>query len=207
LDEKNRAERFKFDIHRKRFIASHGFVRAVLAKYLSVKANEIEYFKGEQGKPFLSDSNQNKLQFNLSHTQDVAILAVTKSAAVGIDIEHKDRKTDWKGICKRFFTEPEQQALFSLPDKHQRNTFFDLWTRKEAYMKVLGTGLSLSPTDFTLTVFPEKPALIQHHSTKFAPLEQLAFSSIDLPESFSAYSATLAIASTIVTNSQFYQFS
>jgi len=207
LDEKNRAERFKFDIHRKRFIASHGFVRAVLAKYLSVKANEIEYFIGEQGKPFLSDSNQNKLQFNLSHTQDVAILAVTKSAAVGIDIEHKDRKTDWKGICKRFFTEPEQQALFSLPDKQQRNTFFDLWTRKEAYMKVLGTGLSLSPTDFTLTVFPEKPALIQHHSTKFAPLEQLAFSSIDLPESFSAYSATLAIASTIVTNSQFYQFS
>lgn len=194
-EETSRAQRFKFDIHRNRFIASHGFVRSVLSNYLNIPPNEIEYLKGEQGKPYLADSHQSNLQFNLSHTQDVAILAITKTVAVGIDVEHNDRKTDWQGICKRFFTEPEQKALFSLPDEQQGNAFFDLWTRKEAYMKVLGTGLSLSPTEFTLTVFPEKPALIQHHSTQFAPLKQLDFMHIDLPEQLETYSATLAVAS------------
>ena len=169
-------------------------MRSVLAHYLSIDAQEINYDKGEQGKPFLSDSNTTQLQFNLSHTQDVAILAITKSNEVGIDIEHNDRKTDWKGIVKRFFTEPEQEALFSLPEIQQANAFFDLWTRKEAYMKVLGTGLSLSPTEFTLTVLPQEPALIKHHSTKFQPLEQLNFASIELPESLNSYSATLAVA-------------
>jgi 4'-phosphopantetheinyl transferase len=212
MEEKTRAERFKFDIHRNRFIASHGFVRLVLAKYLNIDANEIEYIKGEKGKPYLSDSldcNNNGLQFNLSHTQDIAILAVTKNSEVGIDIEHNDRKTDWKGICKRFFTMPEQDALFSLDKEQQEIAFFDLWTRKEAYMKVLGTGLSLSPTEFTLTVFPEKPALIQHHSTKFTSLEHVEFISIDLPESLDAYSVTLAVASTLSSKKascHLYQF-
>ena len=194
-EEKSRAQRFKFDIHRNRFIVSHGFVRTVLANYLTIEANEINYLKGEQGKPYLANPNPNNLQFNLSHTKDVALLAVTKKVAVGIDIEHNDRKTDWKGICQRFFTEPEQKALFSLAEGQQGNAFFDLWTRKEAYMKVLGTGLSLSPTEFTLTVFPEKPALVEHHSTKFAPLKQVAFQHIDLPDKLESHSATLAVAS------------
>ncbi|MCP3849133.1 MAG: 4'-phosphopantetheinyl transferase superfamily protein [Gammaproteobacteria bacterium] len=170
-------------------------MRTVLARYVGIKADEIEYEKGEQGKPFISILNPEKIQFNLSHTQDIAILAITKKYEVGIDIEHNDRKTDWKGICKRFFTEPEQQALFSLPEAQQSNAFFDLWTRKEAYMKVLGTGLSLSPTEFTLTVIPEKPALVAHHSSKFTPLKQVEFCQLELPEQFDSYHATLAIAS------------
>ncbi len=196
-EEKSRAERFKFAIHRNRFIVSHGFVRNLLAKYLNVKPEDIEYAKGEQGKPCIFSNNLVDLQFNLSHTQDIAILAVTRHAAVGIDIEFNDRKTDWQGICKRFFNISEQEALFSLPEAQQANAFFDLWTRKEAYMKVLGTGLSLSPLDFTLSVFPENPALISHHSTKFASLKEVEFRSVNLPESLSCYNATLALAAKI----------
>ncbi len=196
-EEKSRAERFKFDIHRNRFIVSHGFVRTVLAKYLNVKPEDIEYTKGEQGKPCISSNNSVDLQFNLSHTEDIAILAVTRDAAVGIDIEFNERKTDWQGICKRFFNISEQKALFSLPDAQQANAFFDLWTRKEAYMKVLGTGLSLSPLDFTLSVFPDKPVLIGHHSTKFASLKEVEFRPVNLPESLSSYNATLALAAKI----------
>ena len=187
-------------------------MRTVLARYLNIEASEIEYLKGEKGKPCLADSsyyNLNGLQFNLSHTQELAILAVTKNAQVGIDIEYNNRKTDWKGICKRFFTVPEQQALFSLAAEQQEIAFFDLWTRKEAYMKVLGTGLSLSPTEFTLTVFPQKPALIQHHSTKIASLEDVEFTSIDLPQELNKYCATLAVAVTLTakkSNCRFYQF-
>jgi 4'-phosphopantetheinyl transferase len=204
-DEITRARRFKFDIHRNRFIARHGFLRTVLASYLNIQAKEIEYLKGEQGKPYLSASNFTGLQFNLSHTQDIAILAVTKNNEVGIDIEYNDRKTDWEGICKRFFTIFEQDVLFSLAKEQQEIAFFELWTRKEAYMKVLGTGLSLSPTEFTLTVFPEKPALIQHHSTKFAPLEYVEFTSLEIPELIGSCSATLAVAAEN-SSCQFYQF-
>lgn len=207
-EEKSRAERFKFELHRNRFIASHGFMRKVLARYLNIEADKIEYLNGEKGKPCLADSsyyNLNGLQFNLSHTQDLAILAVTKNAALGIDIEYNNRKTDWKGICKRFFTVPEQQALFSLAEEQQEIAFFDLWTRKEAYMKVLGTGLSLSPTEFTLTVLPQQPALIQHHSKKITPLKYVEFATIDLPEQLNNYCATLATTAEIF-NCNYFQF-
>ena len=195
-EEKARAERFKFDIHRNRFIISHGFMRAVLAKYLKIEPYDIQYQQGDKGKPCL-ENETHTLKFNLSHTQDVAILAVTKDAEVGVDIEYIDRKTDWQGICQRFFTEPEQQALFALDQAQQERSFFELWTRKEAYMKLLGTGLSLSPTKFTLTVPPQRPALVKHHSTKYQSCQQTEFVSITLPDTLARYCATLAVASSI----------
>jgi 4'-phosphopantetheinyl transferase len=209
-EEQSRAARFKFAIHRNRFITSHGFMRTILAKYLQIKPQQIEYKKGEQGKPSLAHPQTITLQFNLSHTEDLAILAISKESAIGIDIEHNDRKTDWQGICKRFFTTSEQDALSTLPDEQQGKAFFDLWTRKEAYMKVLGTGLSLSPTEFTLSVYPQNPILIQHHSSKFPALKDVQFMTIDLAENLDKalenYSATLAVAGEKFSH-QLYQFS
>lgn len=208
-EEKIRAERFKFAIHRSRFIASHGFVRTVLANYLKIEPDTIEYKKGEHGKPYLAETNlsdNHNLQFNLSHTEDVALLAITQGVEVGVDIECSERKTDWQGIVQRFFTESEQKVLFALPEDQQKAAFFELWTRKEAYMKVLGTGLSLAPTKFSLTVPPEKPALIKHHSTKYSALEQVEFKTIEMPESFNNYCASLAVATTTLS-CRFYQFS
>jgi 4'-phosphopantetheinyl transferase len=195
-DEMARAGRFKFAIHRNRFIRSHGFMRSVLARYLHIPQVAIEYYKGEQGKPYLSN---NALQFNLSHSENLAILAVTHKAAVGIDIEYNHRTTDWQGISQRFFTTSEQEALFSLSIEQQERAFFDLWTRKEAYMKVLGTGLFLSPTEFSLSVYPHKAQLICHHSTKFSALEYVEFASIQLTpvELNNDYHATLALSESI----------
>lgn len=208
-EEKARAERFKFAVHRSRFIASHGFIRKVLGRYLKIEAAVIEYGKGEQGKPYLADmsaAKHNKVQFNLSHTEDIALLAISPEAAVGIDIECSERKTDWQGIVKRFFTEAEQKELFALPDSQQKAAFFELWTRKEAYMKVLGTGLSLAPTAFSLTVPPQKPALIEHISTRYPALEQLSFSRIKLPSQFNTYHASMAVAAGI-SPYRLFQFS
>ena len=146
------------------------------------------------------------IQFNLSHTQQVALLAVTLDKDVGIDIEHIDRKTDWKGICQRFFTKPEQEALFSLAESQQELAFYTLWTRKEAYMKVLGTGLSLSPTEFTLTVPPESPALVEHHSQKIEACNTVQFIDVLLPDTFDHYCATLASSSEIKSH-RFFRFS
>ncbi|MCN4143575.1 MAG: 4'-phosphopantetheinyl transferase superfamily protein [Thiohalomonas sp.] len=208
-EEKARVERFKFAIHRSRFIASHGFVRTILANYLKIEADAIEFKKGEQGKPYLAvtnSSDNHNLQFNLSHTEDVALLAITQGVEIGIDIECSERKTNWKGIVQRFFTESEQKVLFALSEEQQKAAFFELWTRKEAYMKVLGTGLSLAPTKFSLTVPPEKPALIKHDSTKYPALEQVEFKTIEMPQSFNNYCASLAVATTTLS-CRFYLFS
>ena len=198
-EEQARAQRFKFDIHRNRFIISHGFKRSVLAKYLAVEPASIQYQLSEKGKPSLleAENKSQDLKFNLSHTQDISLLAVSRNIELGIDVEYKDRKTDWQGVCQRFFTEPEQEILFSLTKEDQKSAFFQLWTRKEAYMKVLGSGLSLPPTGFTLTVPPQPPALIQHHSTKVQASMQVEFSDINLPDTLSDYCATLAVESAV----------
>ncbi len=199
-EEKVRAKRFKFALHRSRFIASHGFTRSVLAHYLKQYETDISYKKGDYGKPYLADIKHHNLYFNLSHTDDIALLAITQGIEVGVDIESNERKTDWQNIVKRFFTLSEQKALFLLPEVKQRNAFFQLWTRKEAYMKVLGTGLALAPTQFSLTVPPESPALIKHHSSQYPALENVCFNSINMPKKFNHYYASVAVASQTATH-------
>jgi len=205
-EEKSRAKRFKFALHRSRFIASHGFVRCILGNYLKIDKQLINYKKGTYGKPCLAVKKCYNLQFNLSHTEDIALLVVSRGVELGIDIECNTRKTDWQAIVKRFFTPSEQQALFCLPEDQQKAAFFQLWTRKEAYMKVLGTGLSLAPTEFSLTVPPAKPALVKHHSNKYPPLQWVSFSTITMLQPFNNYCATLAIAAKSC-NYQLYLFS
>jgi len=204
-DEKQRAERYKFTEHKNHFIIFHGFMREVLARYLKIKPSDIEYTNGEKGKPYLSSQLNSSIQFNLSHTKDIALLAISRDGDVGVDIEHLDRKTDWRGIVKRFFTEQEQIKLFALPKKYQRLAFFELWTRKEAYMKVLGTGLSLSPTEFSMSIPPQKPTLIKHHSEKYRSEKQIVFKNIELPAEFDHYCATIA-ADFPTNNINYYQF-
>lgn len=199
VEEQARAQRFKLEIHRNRFIMSHGFKRSVLAKYLSIEPAHIQFQSGEKGKPSLIavDDDQQDIKFNLSHTQDITLLALSRDTELGIDIEYMDRKTEWAEICQRFFTDPEQQALFKLDKEKQKSAFYQLWTRKEAYMKVLGSGLSLPPTAFTLTVPPQFPALIKHHSEKYLPTKQIEFIDIELPETLNDYRATLAAEDSI----------
>lgn len=206
-EEQTRAQRFKFDIHRERFIISHGFQRSVLAKYLNIAPICIQYQLGDKGKPSLLEAScdSQALTFNLSHTEDLTLLAITRNREVGIDVEHMHRKTDWQSISQRFFTKPEQQALFVLEKEHQKDAFFQLWTRKEAYMKVLGSGLSLPPTAFTLTVPPQPPELIQHHSTTIPATMSVEFIDIELPGCLSDYCATLAAESSIC-EVHFYQY-
>lgn len=159
--EKQRSEQFKFYKHRKAFIASHGFLHTVLSYYTQTAADEIEFSYGPQGKPSIIEAqNPTQLTFNLSHSHNLAILAICKQHAVGIDIESSQRENDWCGISKRFFTASEQQKLFSLPENQQQDAFFQIWTRKEAHMKVTGQGLSLSPTQFEVSVPPEPAAFI-----------------------------------------------
>ena len=200
--EKERSERFKFFKHRKLFIASHGFLHSVLAYYIDTPAGDIQFTQGDNGKPFLIESqNQNNIQFNMSHSNNMAILAICKNHQLGIDIEYKDRKADWLGISKRFFTQNEQDALFALPEAQQKDAFYQVWTRKEAHMKVTGEGLRLSPSQFEVSVPPQTAQFIGNQKTP--DMNAYKMQDIQLPEMYKDYYACLSAAFDFEKLSQF----
>jgi len=189
--EKERSERFKHYKPRKNYIASHGFLHTVLSYYVNTPANEITFSLGEQGKPSIIDEqNSENIQFNLSHSGNLAILAVCKNHQLGVDIEHTDRKADWGGIARRFFTEDEQGKFFQLNENMQEDAFYKVWTRKEAHMKVTGKGLSLSPTQFEISIPPEPAAFIRNLKAEDNNLYKMQ--DIDLPDIYNDYHASLS---------------
>lgn len=193
-EEKERSERFVHFMHRKRFIASHGFLRSVLARYLNIEPENIEYDKTANNKPILKASaHADGVHFNLSHSNHLAMLAVSRNLAVGMDVEHMDRKHQWEKLIRRFFTEPEQQAIFSLPQAQQEQAFFQVWTRKEAHMKVTGEGLHLAPTQFTVSVPPHPAQLIELVNDAAADVSRWHMHDIVLPDSARAYCACLSV--------------
>jgi len=189
--EKERSERFKFYKHRKLFIASHGFLHTALSFYIDTPASEILFSQGEQGKPFIiSEQNTDNIQFNLSHSNNLAILAICKNQQVGVDVEYKDKKANWQGIIKRFYTQNEQDAILKLPEDTQKDAFFQVWTRKEAHMKVTGKGLSLSPSQFEVSTPPQAAEFIANLKTPDNSFYKMQ--DIILPEMYSDYYACLS---------------
>lgn len=202
VDEKERSERFIDFMHRKRFIASHGFLRSVLSLYLDIPADELNFGKGDNGKPYLvADNVEQNIHFNLSHSQHLAMVAVSKQYEVGIDVECMERNHEWQKLIKRFFTEPEQNAIFALPEDRQHQAFFEVWTRKEAHMKVTGKGLHLSPTQFTVSVPPQAAALIEDR--QLDDIRQWHMYDLVLPPSARHYCATFSVHGKIHGHKQF----
>lgn len=125
------------------FIASHAAVRAILARYLSAPAANIEFISGGNGKPSLAPSLAGSgLEFNLSHSHQAALFAVAGQREVGVDIEWVKADFVFDDIAERFFTPREGSALRALPSALQRQAFYKCWTSKEAFLKAKGTGLS-----------------------------------------------------------------
>lgn len=161
LDERLRAGRFHFQKDREGFIAARGILRRILGLYLEMPPDRIRFIYSQYGKPALSgDMSADSLRFNVSHAQEVALYAVASGRAVGLDIEHI--RGDWAGveIAERFFSRDEVSALRFLPPHQQTEAFFNCWTRKEAYLKALGEGLSHPLEQFTVSLAPGDPALL-----------------------------------------------
>lgn len=150
-DEIIRAERFRFQQHKKRFIAARGILRKLLSQYLEVNPKNLEFRYGERGKPELADAcKTNDLQFNLSHSQELALFGFANYARIGVDIEHLKQMPEATKIAQRFFTPQEFMLVRDLVGIKQTQMFFRLWTAKEAYLKALGTGLSGTLSSFNI---------------------------------------------------------
>jgi 4'-phosphopantetheinyl transferase len=159
-DERARAERFFFDVHRRRFTVARGALRRVLGRYLDARPEALRFDYGPQGKPSLRRPAGTKLRFNVSHSGALALIAVTAERDLGVDLERVDPKRAAVSIAERFFA-PEEVAVFrSLPPEHREEAFFNCWTRKEAYMKATGRGLTLGLDRFVVTLRPGAEAAL-----------------------------------------------
>lgn len=141
--ELNRAEKFHFDQDRRLFIACHAAVRAILERYLDTPAADIEFVVGDHGKPSLAPAlAASGIEFNLSHSHRAGLVAVSRDAEVGVDIEFVKTDFAFDDVAGRFFAPREVSALRALPSTLRRRAFYKCWTSKEAFLKAKGTGLS-----------------------------------------------------------------
>lgn len=159
-EEMDRAGRFRFERLQRHFIAGRGFLRDVLARYLPARPEELRFSYNDYGKPSLT--GEQSLQFNMSHSHEVGLVAVTRAAAVGVDVEHIRADFASDEIARRFFSRLEVETFNSLPQEEQVAAFFRCWSRKEAYIKAIGKGLSQPLDGFDVTLAPfEPPALLR----------------------------------------------
>jgi 4'-phosphopantetheinyl transferase len=156
LDELQRAERFRFAKLKHSYILSRGGLRILLSHYLGCSPNEIELVCGPKGKPGLRDSS--RIRFNASHSGHIAIYAFTTGCDLGIDVEEVRQMNDAESIAARYFSAAEVSDLLSLEPEDRRLAFFRCWTRKEAYVKAIGDGLTIALNRFQVTLLPGAPA-------------------------------------------------
>lgn len=158
-EEKARANRFKFPIHRAYFIAGRGILRQLLGQYLNVSPQDLQFDYGAQGKPFLA--NFPDLKFNISHSKHHILLAFSNKNTIGVDVEVIDPTIEFELIAPRFFSKNEATTLLALPREEQPAVFYNCWTRKEAFIKAKGGGLSIPLDQFEVTLLMEdKPKLL-----------------------------------------------
>ncbi|MDE2076930.1 MAG: 4'-phosphopantetheinyl transferase superfamily protein [Burkholderiales bacterium] len=150
--EQERAKRFRFEIDARRYVASHTALRHILGTTLGVSPQDVAIDLGPHGKPHPLDSS---CHFNLSHSDDWALIAIHHSEPIGIDLECYHPFSDWALLAQQNYTPDEYQALASLPAEQQALGFLRCWTRKEACLKALGSGLLIEPHGFEAGVGAE----------------------------------------------------
>jgi 4'-phosphopantetheinyl transferase len=160
-DELRRADRFHFARDRARFIAARGILREILGRYLHTPPERVRFDYNAYGKPELLDAEEReRLRFNLSHAGSVALYAVASEREVGVDVETLRDDFACAEVAARFFSRREVEALTALPEHAHTRGFYNCWTRKEAYIKARGMGLSLPLDCFDVSLAPGEPAAL-----------------------------------------------
>ncbi len=162
-DEHARAQRFYFAKDRTAFIVARGTLRVVLGRYLCIPPQQVQFLSTPNGKPELANptAGNQPLNFNVSHSQSLALYACCWNRAVGVDVEYLRPVAQDARIAQRFFLPQEYAAWLSLPPAQQQVGFFNCWTRKEAFLKARGVGLANELTSVEVSLKPEEAAEIR----------------------------------------------
>lgn len=191
-DELQRAQRFYFARDQQHFIVARGVLRKILSHYLQRQPYEINFEYNRYGKPFLMrELGGDVFRFNLSHSHGLALYAITLRREIGVDVELIREDFSDLEIADRFFSPNEVSVLRSLPSENQREAFFLCWTRKEAFIKAKGKGLSIPLDQFDVSLAPGQPAALL--KTRYDSNEASHWSLFNLTLNHPGYAAAVAV--------------
>lgn len=160
-EEKEKALRFRFTKDRNCAIIARGILRHLISTYIELKPEHINFKFGKNGKPFI---DKYPIKFNVSHSADSIIIAFTKSHIIGVDVECTERDLDIKSVARSFFSDIEVKRLLKLDKEMHKQAFYNCWTRKEAFIKAEGSGLSFPLKEFSVSLESTTDAeLIETH--------------------------------------------
>lgn len=160
-DERARAERFRFERDRRRFSVARGVLRVLLGRYLETDPRRVAFRYQSHGKPALEEGLAGRgPHFNVSHSGEMALYAFARSRELGVDVEEVRAMEDGLQIAERFFSQAEVAAFRALPAELRDEAFFNCWTRKEAFIKAVGEGLSFPLHVFDVSLAPGEPACL-----------------------------------------------
>jgi 4'-phosphopantetheinyl transferase len=160
-EELARYQRFYFDRDKRQFLVTRATLRYALSEYLpDVTPGEWTFSRNDYGRPYISGpKHAGAIQFNLSHTDGMIVLAMSQSGDLGVDVENLSRSCEPAQLANRFFSVSESAALLTMSEPHQRDRFFDLWTLKESYIKACGMGLAIPLGSFSFGLVSNNPSI------------------------------------------------
>jgi 4'-phosphopantetheinyl transferase len=187
-DERARAARFHFARDRDRYVVGRGLLRRLLAGYLGIEPGAVRFRYGAHDKPELAAPGP---AFNVSHSGPVGLFAFVNLGEIGVDVELDREQPDHEQIAERFFSPAEREALRALPAEQRARGFLSCWTRKEAFIKARGDGLSLALDSFDVTLDPDAPPALLR--TAWSQDEPRRWRLLDLTDRARGYVASLAV--------------
>jgi len=188
-DERDKMQRFRFEKDRRRYLIGRGGLRTLLGRYLDLAPQDLRFETAAAGKPHLT-SGQRRLQFNLAHSGEYVLIAIAEGRTVGIDVEEIRDDFDAGELAAHFFSPGEQRDLETLTGRTRIEAFFECWTRKEAYVKARGEGLSLPLEQFDVSLRPGEPARLIATRPDPAEARRWQLSGLDVAD---GYKAALAV--------------
>lgn len=161
VDERRRSEALRYWPQRRRFVVGRGLLRRLLARYTGIGPRDLAFAYGGAGKPALAAAvGRSDLRFNVSHSQGVALYGLMRGRRIGVDVEVLRHLVDLREVARWCCSEREVAILEGLPPERRHEAFYCAWTRKEAFLKALGTGLSVAPNRVDVTLLPHEPAAV-----------------------------------------------
>ena len=190
-DELIRAQRFYSVELTKQFIAARGFLRLILARYIKVKPEELQFQYNVYRKPFLIGTfNKKELCFNASNSHGIALYGITLQRAIGVDVEKIRSNLPYEKIARRQFTQSEIRLFQKSPESERIQTFFKFWTRKEALLKALAQGLHFSMKQFNVSGTPRESVKFLKNSPSFVNSSEWFIQDLEIAQGFCAALAT-----------------